>query len=62
MPEPQGYIKFMKNDDLLQRAELYDVEKVREHDVEEKKLNDLLKKDPAKMIRPEKERLVFENG
>lgn len=59
MPEPKGYLKFLKNDNLLQWAELYDVEKAREHDDEDKRWDDLLKKDPATMIRPEKERLVI---
>lgn len=59
MPEPQGYLKYLKNDNLLQWVDLYEIEKVREHDEEEKRWDDLLKKDPAKMIRPEKERLVI---
>lgn len=59
MPEPKGYLKYLKNDNLLQWVDLYEVEKVREHDDEEKRWDDLLKKDPAKMIRPEKERLVI---
>lgn len=48
----------MKNDNLRQWVELYEEEKSREHDDEERHLKELLEKDPTKMIRPEKERLV----
>ena len=58
MPEPEGYLKCMKNDNLRQWIELYKEEKSREHDDEERHLKELLEKDPTKMIRPEKERLV----
>lgn len=59
MPELQGYIKYLKNDNLLQWAELYEAEEKREFDEEEQRWRELLEKDPEKMIRPEKERLII---
>lgn len=59
MLEPQGYLKYLKNDNLLQWAELYEAEEKKEFDEEEERWRELLEKDPTKMIRPEKERLII---
>lgn len=58
MNHPESYEKYLKIDGLREYEDLYDEEKVREHDIAEKQWAELLEKKPEKMIMPEKTRLA----